>query len=111
MPRTGTRPHTWKVQGELNHEQYLVWLQMKSQAMYRKETFALTFEEFQTLWLGNWERKGRGVNDYCLTREDPEGAWIWGNVSCISRHEHFKRSGRYKKEKRLNGKQKQHLGS
>ena len=100
MPRTGTRPHTWKVQGELNHEQYLVWLQMKSQAMYRKEIFALEFEEFQRLWEGSWHLKGRGKGNWCLTREDPNGAWIWGNVMCIPREEHLTRQALYKKERK-----------
>lgn len=111
MPRQGPRPHCWKVQGELNHEQYLSWLQMKAQASYRKELWMLSFEQFQQLWLGRWEQKGRGIDNYCLTREDPQGAWVLGNVACIPRFEHLRRSGRYKKEKRLNGKQKQDLGS
>ena len=103
MPRSGPRPHCWKVQGEIPHKQYLAWLQMKAQASYRRELWMLPFAEFQQLWLGLWERKGRGIDDYCLTREDPEGAWVLGNVSCIPRHEHFQRSGRYKAEKRKNG--------
>lgn len=99
MPRTGSRPHMWKVQGELNHEQYLVWLQMKSQAMFRDEIFALTFEEFKILWKDNWHLKGRGKGNYCLTRDDPDGAWIWGNVVCIPREEHLRRQGLYKRNR------------
>jgi hypothetical protein len=76
---------------------------MKAQASYRKELWMLTFPEFQQLWLGMWERKGRGIDNYCLTREDPEGAWVMGNVACLPRHEHFRRAGIYKKEKRKNG--------
>jgi hypothetical protein len=72
---------------------------MKAQASYRKELWMLSFEEFQQLWLGLWDRKGRGIDDYCLTREDPDGAWILGNVFCIQRREHFVRSGRHKAEK------------
>ncbi len=78
---------------------------MKAQASYRKELWMLTFEEFQQLWLGRWDQKGRGINDYCLTREDPEGAWVLGNINCIPRHEHLRRSGKYKAEKRKNGNQ------
>jgi hypothetical protein len=84
---------------------------MKAQASYRKETWSLPFEEFQQLWQGRWDRKGRGIDDYCLTRQDPEGAWVLGNVFCVPRHEHLTRSGKYKAEKRKNGKQKQHMGS
>ena len=103
MPRSGPRPQCWKVQGEIPHKQYLAWLQMKAQANYRKEIFALNFEEFQMLWQGLWERKGRGVDDYCLTREDPDGAWIRGNVMCMPRVEHLRRQKLYKMEKRRNG--------
>lgn len=97
MPRQGPRPHCWKVQGEIPHQQYLSWLQMKAQANYRGEVFALSFEEFQRLWQGHWEQKGRGITDYCLTREDHKGAWIWGNVICMPRIEHLRRQKQYKK--------------
>jgi hypothetical protein len=105
MPRSGPRPHCWKVQGEVPHKQYLAWLQMRAQANYRKEIFALDFEQFRLLWVGHWERKGRGTDDYCLTREDPDGAWIMGNVVCMPRVEHLQRQKLYKMEKRKNGNQ------
>jgi hypothetical protein len=91
MPRTGLRPHVWKYQGQENHDQHIAWLRMRAQAQYRGETFALSMEEFQRLWLGNWHRRGRAVTDLCLTREDPNGAWIWGNVLCIPRIDHLRR--------------------
>jgi hypothetical protein len=100
MPRSGPRPQCWKVQGEIPHKQYLAWLQMKAQANYRKEVWMLSFEDFRQLWLGRWDQKGRGIDDFCLTREDQRGAWVLGNVLCIPRHEHLKRTGLYKKEKR-----------
>ena len=100
MSRSGPRPHCWKVQGEIPHQQYLAWLQMKAQANYRGEVFALSFDEFQQLWLGRWDQKGRATTDYCLTREDPQGAWIWGNVICMPRLEHLRRQKFYKTEKK-----------
>jgi hypothetical protein len=93
MTRSGPRPKCWKVQGEIPHAQYCAWLQMRAQANYRKECWQLTFEDYQQLWLGRWDQKGRGVDDYCLTREDPNGAWCIGNVMCIPRREHFKNNG------------------
>lgn len=104
MSRTGLRPHTWKVQGKIPHEQYCAWLQMRAQANYRQEEFNLTFEEFQTLWKDHWDMKGRGSDQYCLTREDPDGAWDAKNTSCILRIEHLRRQKLYKKD-RHNGKQ------
>ena len=100
MPRTGSRPQCWKVPGEIPHAQYCAWSQMRAQANHRKEIFLLSFEDFRQLWLGRWDQKGRGIDDYCLTREDQRGAWVLGNVECIPRHEHLRRSGLYKKEKR-----------
>lgn len=73
---------------------------MKAQANYRKEIFALSFEDFQMLWADRWDMKGKGSDNYCLTREDPNGAWIRGNVVCIVRIEHLRRQKLYKQEKR-----------
>lgn len=100
MPRTGTRPHCWKVQGELPHAQYLAFLQMRAQANYRKESFELTFEDFQRLWSTHWDQKGRGRDHYCLTREDPKGAWDTSNTVCLLRVEHLRRQKLYKQDRK-----------
>ena len=103
MSRTGPRPHCWKVQGQIPHQQHLAWLQMRAQANYRGEEFKLTLEDFQTLWKDKWDLKGRGSDDYCLTRDDPNGSWELSNVSCIPRVDHLRRQKLYKMEKN-NGK-------
>ena len=103
MSRSGPRPHTWKVQGAVPHAQYLAFLQMRAQANYRRETFELSFEDFQQLWRDKWDLKGRGSDDYCLTRDDPDGSWTIDNVSCIPRIDHLRRQKLYKME-RNNGK-------
>lgn len=91
MPKQGRRPHIWKVQGEIPHQQYCAWLQARAQANYRGEVFLLAFEDFQLLWAGYWDRKGRGRDDFCLTREDPEGAWERSNCQIIPRLEQLRR--------------------
>jgi len=96
MPRKGIRPHTWKVQGEVPHKQYTAWLRAKAQANYRKEIWTLSFEEFQKLWQGVWDFRGRGRDDYVMSRDDHHGAWSIGNVSCIRRYEYLKRQSNYK---------------
>lgn len=98
MPRQGPRPHVWRVQGELNHEQYCAWLQARAQAQYRKEIFELTFEDFQLLWAGKWDQKGRGANNYCLTRKDPRLPWNIDNSICMNRKDHLRRQRLFKKE-------------
>jgi hypothetical protein len=91
MSRTGPRPHCWKVQGEVPHQQHLAWLQMRAQANYRREVFELSLEDFQELWQGRWELKGRGADDYCLTRIDAGLPWNRDNVQCVPRADHFTR--------------------
>ena len=76
---------------------------MKAQALYRGDEFMLTFEEYQRLWQGHWDSKGRGRDDYCLVRKDPEGAWEYSNVQCMPRVEHLRRQKLYKQENK-NGK-------
>ena len=96
MSRKGPRPHTWKVQGEEPHKQYIAWLRAKAQANFRKEVWLLSFEEFQKVWLGYWTRRGRSSTNYCLSREDVSGAWAIGNVSCCPRIDYLRRQRRYK---------------
>jgi hypothetical protein len=96
MSRTGTRPHRWKVQGEIPHAQYCSWLQMRAQANYRGEDFQLSFTDYQQLWAQHWHQKGRGTDSYCLTRDDLDGAWTLANTICMSRADYLKRKKRWK---------------
>jgi hypothetical protein len=99
MSRTGPRPHTWLVQGEIPHQQHIAWQRAKAQANFRGEVWLLSFEDFQRLWQEHWQQRGRGSDGYCLTRDDPDGAWALGNVDCIPRVEHLKRQKLYKTER------------
>jgi len=96
MPRAGLRPHTWIVQGEIPHKQHTAWLRAKAQANYRGEIWLLSFEEFQRLWQGYWEFRGRGRDDYVMTRDDHLGAWAVGNVEVTRRYEYLRRQRQYK---------------
>ena len=96
MPRSGPRPHVWKVQGLIPHQQNLAWSRAKAQANYRGEVWLLTFEEFQRLWAGVWPYRGRGREDYVMARDDHEGAWVLGNVTVDRRYEYLKRQREYK---------------
>jgi hypothetical protein len=90
------RPNTWKVKGDIPHAQYECYLQMRAQASFRGDLFLLTFEQYQELWRDRWHLKGRGSNDYCLNRIDPQGPWEVGNVECYTRREHLRRQAVYK---------------
>lgn len=97
----GPRPHTWKVQGMVPHKQHIAWQRSKAQAVFRGESWELTFEQYQELWVGCWEKRGRGRDDMCLSREDPDGAWDTINTSVIPRLEHLRRQRLYKQKKAL----------
>jgi hypothetical protein len=95
MPKRGQRPNAWRSGPDpLDHAQYRTWIQARNQANFRGEGWTVTFTEFQELWREHWAHKGRGSNDYCMTRSDVEGAWELGNVEVIPRHEHFSRAGK-----------------
>jgi hypothetical protein len=96
MPRTGIRPHTWKVQGEIPHQQNIAWLRAQAQARFRNEVWLLDFDDFQRLWAGLWQFRGRGSEDYVMTRDDHQGAWVLGNVSVTRRYEYLKRHREYR---------------
>jgi hypothetical protein len=97
MSKNALRPHTWKVQGEVPHKQYTAWVKSRAQANYRKEIWLLSFEEYQRLWAPYWEFRGRGTDDYVMTRDDHLGAWALGNVMVTRRYDYLKRQREYRK--------------
>lgn len=91
MPRTGPRPNAWKVPGEIPHQQHVAWHRMRAQAIYRKEAWNLSFEEFQEIWKDHWHQRGRGADNYCLTRADDTQPWDRNNCICVQRIVHLRR--------------------
>ena len=81
--------YLWKYQGVLHHMN-LAWVRMKAQCKFRKEDFYLTFEDYQKLWEGNWDKRGRRPEDLCLSRKDWDGEWSLDNCHLIPRLEHFR---------------------
>lgn len=90
MARTGPRPNTWKYKDPVVNQQNLAYHRMKAQAVFRGEDFLLTFDDFLDLWKDHWLERGRGVNQYCLTREDHEGPWDRKNTVCVERLTHLR---------------------
>jgi hypothetical protein len=90
MPKQGPRPHLWKIQGKIPREQYYAYMQMQAQARFRGEEFTLTFHEFQDLWQGRWDCRGRASKDYCLTRRDSLQPWNSVNTICVERGLHLR---------------------
>jgi hypothetical protein len=95
------RPHTWLVGPDAyKHSMYIPFLKMRAQAKFRGEDFELQFEEFYTMWNGNWHLRGRGTNDLVLARIDWEEGWDSANIHLITRNEQCQRQGEYKQSKR-----------
>lgn len=90
--KPGPRPHLWRVQGEIPHEQFKAWHMARAQAHHRGETWLLTFEEYQQAWSSQWHLRGRTKHSVCMVRCDPELAWESTNIEIIPRIEHFRRS-------------------
>lgn len=84
------RPKAW-ISGPdpVLHVKYHKWLQQRNQANYRKEEWNLSFESFVLKWSEHWHKRGRTPEDYCMTRNDIDGAWDDVNTIVITRAEHF----------------------
>jgi hypothetical protein len=98
--RKGLRPHLWKVQGKIPHDQYVAWQKAKAQAQFRDEPWTLTFDEFQRVWRDHWMLRGRSIDDYCMTRLDYEKGWDRDNTVCMQRLEHLRRKFLWRKQNR-----------
>ncbi len=81
--KTKTRTY----QDPLKHKQFTAWMRMKSQAIFRKEGWDLSFDEFLTLWTPYWSRRGRASTAYCLTRTDITLPWSITNTTAMIRRD------------------------
>jgi hypothetical protein len=84
-------PHTW-VSGPdpVRHEQHRVWTQQRNQALWRKEEWNLDFETWIIMWGELWYNRGRGREDYCMTRLDHDLPWDKDNAVVVTRKQHLK---------------------
>jgi hypothetical protein len=63
------------------------WHRMRAQANYRGEPWDLSFEDYKLFWPTEelWRQRGRGAEELCMTRLDPEGAWSRTNSVVLPR--------------------------
>ena len=88
------RPGVWLCgPDEYKHSMYQPWLLSRAHANFRGETFLLSFEEYYSMWHDHWPQRGRGADDLCMTREDPEGPWSVTNTIICARKDHLRRQG------------------
>jgi hypothetical protein len=93
------RPGVWKCgPDEYKHSMYQPWLLSKAQANFRGEKWELEFEEYYELWRENWHARGRGADDYCMTRIDYDDPWNTTNAIIVLRKEHLAKQGSYRQK-------------
>lgn len=85
-------PHTW-ISGPdpIDHDKYYAWQKHHAQARFRKEEYALTWEDWQQLWPHElFVQRGRMPDDLSLIRIDPSQPWCMSNVEVVTRREHLR---------------------
>lgn len=95
-------PHVWKHGPDpFVHEVHIGYLKAKAQAQFRKEEWLLEFEDYFKMWKDDWNNRGRGADNVCMTRKDPEGPWDTNNAYIITRKEHLAEQGRQRSGKSI----------
>ena len=96
-PETVVRggPRQWW--GDEREKRY-AYLKHRSQCMYRKEPYDLSWEDWNELWTDElFAKRGRGKDDLCLARVNIRDSWNLFNCIVYTRHEHLKRNGEFRK--------------
>lgn len=75
-----------KFKDDKTHKMYRAFVRQRNQAAFRKEEWAITFEEWQALWTDEtWENKGRKTHQYSMLRNDFQKGWTLDNVNVANR--------------------------
>ena len=73
----------------IEEQKRLTFQRWRAQAKMRGEPVELTLDDWNTIWGELWFHRGRGIDDYCLTRKDWKQSWNRDNVEIMQRREHF----------------------
>lgn len=104
--REGSRPQRWKYKDPDLHARHVPFLRARAQAVFRKESWLLTFEEFVELWGDQWQYRGRAGHALVMARRDPALPWSKANTFLIQRGENNLRTQRYVTQHGLRKKRK-----
>jgi hypothetical protein len=85
------RPYRYHFRDDTLREQHFAYNKMKSQAVFRKEEWELTLEDFFALWHDHWRDRGRSIHNVVLARIDADRPWHKDNAEIIPRWEHIQR--------------------
>ena len=86
-PMHDARPYRWHFQDPILREQHFAYNKMKAQAIYRREEWELSLQDYFDAWAGSWSMRGRASHNMVMTRRDPDRAWSRANVEIIPRYE------------------------
>lgn len=81
------RPYRYHFQDPLLRSQHFAYNKIKAQAQFRKEEWALTLDDFFSLWQDRWHLRGRSGDNLVMTRIDTDFPWCRANVEIITRYE------------------------
>lgn len=75
------------------HRKHIAFLRARSQAVFRKEVWELTLDDWFELWTPDlWLRRGRKRTDLALTRLDWDKPWNKNNVKIMPRLDQLRKS-------------------
>ena len=84
--KKGPKWGAWKYSIPWQHDCHMAYLKHKAQANYRKEQYALTEQEWMSLWNEEmWNLRGRGKGNVRLTRINAQLPWCLSNVEFVVR--------------------------
>lgn len=99
QPGRPIKPDTWVCGPDpFKREKYYAWLKHRAQAKYRKESYAITWPQWDTLWSDDdFRKRGRRKTDLVLMKLNPKAAWSYNNCTVVVRIEYLKRAAEYRK--------------
>lgn len=82
-------PEVW-ISGDdpIEHDKYYAYLKHRAQALYRKEQYDLSWEDWRQLWpLDQWLKRGRHKDQLTMYRLDKDQPWHPQNVVICTQQE------------------------
>jgi len=106
-PRTTRRSvHLRRFKDPVQHEKFYAFLKHRAQARFRKESYRLTWAQWQRLWPQElWNRRGRGPHSLRLTQRNPQLGWTFKNCEIVPHGDHMSKITRA----RIEARHKQHI--
>jgi len=86
-----SRPHLWKIKDPELRSRYYVYMQQRNQALYRKEQWNFTFDQWHEIWQDHWHLRGRDRDSLCMSRISETLPWSRNNVWLITYGTHAHR--------------------